>query len=506
MGDAERIAQLEAEVAQLRAENELLREKIDLLIKMLFAASSEKLDPNQLQLLLGTDAPKKPCAADPEEDGPAADPQSTPRSRKNRTRPGLPEDIEVVEEVIDPAPVRSNPDAWRHLGEEVTERLEYEPARVRLKRTIRRSWLPKDYREAPPVIAPLPPCLLEGSLLSPSIAAHLITSKYCDHLPFYRQQQILSRRHLLELGRNTMCHWAAVCADWLEPLYKLLASDLRKKAWLSVDETPIDYLAPGHGKTKQGYLWAYQHPECGVLYDWHTGRAHQYLDHILHGDEGYFEGILLTDGYAAYQTWAGKQQGQITLAACWAHARRKFHEAAEHDPTQAGTMLKSIASLYQIESELRRSRAGPDEVHTTRQEESRPIIAAIQNQLLSLKHCLPKSTLGKARDYMLGQWSRLNVFLDHGELPIDNNQVENAIRPTKLGAKNWLFIGGAETGQRSAILYTLVENIRREGGDPYAYLSDVLERLPAMTNQDDLRPLLPKNWLAARETIADTAA
>mgnify|MGYP000250587718 CR=1 FL=1 len=377
---------------------------------------------------------------------------------------------------------------------------------MRLKRTIRRSWLPKDQSGDPPIIAPLPPCLLEGSLLSPTIAAHLITSKYCDHLPFYRQQQILSRRHLIELGRNTMCHWAGICANWLEPLYKLLAAELRQRSWLSVDETPIDYLAPGHGKTKQGYLWAYSHPERGVLYDWHTGRAHSCLDHILHGEGGNFKGTLLTDGYAAYQTWANKQHGRVNLAACWAHARRKFHEASEHHPAQAKLMLKQIAALYQIETELRRSRAGPDEIRVTRQEKSRPIIHGIQSQLVGLKHCLPKSTLGKARDYMLGQWSRLNAFLDHGELPIDNNQVENAIRPTKLGAKNWLFIGGADTGQRSAILYTLVENIRREGGDPYAYLSDVLERLPAMTNQDDLRPLLPKNWLTVREAITISAA
>jgi transposase len=488
--DAERIAQLEAE-------NELLRQKLDLLMRKLFGSSSEKVDPEQLQLLLDPDAAKKPCAADCEPDAPAAKPEATAPRPSRRRKPGLPEDLEVIEEVIVPEEVPADPEGHRQIGEEVSERLEFDPARYWLRRIIRPTHVKRDAPQAAPLTAPLEPCLLEGSMLSPSLGAQLITSKFCDHLPFYRQEQILQTRHGIQIGRNTMCHWADVCSRWLEPLYNILALDLRRQCWLHVDETPLDYLAPGHGQTRQGYFWAYGHPEVGVLYDWHTGRSHRCLDSVLTAsdDEDDFRGILLTDGFSAYQTWQRKHEG-VTLAACWAHVRRKFHEALPHHPQEAAPLIELIARLFRIEARLRNKRAGPEMVLRIRQLESAPVLEKIKDHLTTLRHCLPKSHLGRARDYTLGLWSKLVVFLEHGEIPIDNNRIENAIRPTKLGAKNWLFIGGANTGQRSAILYTMVENIRQGGGNPFDYLEDVLTRLPAMTNQDDLRPLLPANWLA----------
>lgn len=501
------IARLLDENRQLKAENELLRERVDLLIRKIYGASSEKLDADQLELLLNPDAAKKPDAADCDPHAPAAEDKTDRKRAKRRSRPRLPEDIEVIEEVIDHEEVLADPDSWRLLGEETSERLEYEQARFKLRRTIRRTWVKRDDPDRAPLTAPLPPCLLEGSLLTPSLAAHLITAKFSDHLPFYRQEQILAHRHDIGIGRNTMCHWAGVCARWLEPLYKLMAGDLRRQDWLGVDETPIDYLSPGHGKTKQGYLWTYRHPEVGVLYDWHTGRSHQCLDSILTapltGED--FRGILVTDGFGAYPTWQRKHEG-IILAACWAHVRRKFFEAIPHHPKQAAPILENIDRLFAIERGLRKQRAGPEQVLQTRREQSRPLLETIKTQLTGLDHCLPKSSLGKARTYTLGLWSRLLTFLEHPEIPIDNNGVENAIRPTKLGSKNWLFIGGADTGDRSAILYTMVESIRQNGGDAHAYLKEVLTRLPTMSNQDDLRPLLPLNWLAARREKQNASA
>lgn len=501
------VAQLRDEVQRLKAENELLREKLDLIIRKLHGPSSEKLDTSQLELLLDPAAAKKTCAAGCDEDAPAAEIESAPKARpQRRRRPGLPEDLEVIEETVDPDEVLAAPEGWRGIGEEVSERLEFEPARYWLRRIIRRTYVKRGDAEGAPLTAPLQPCLLEGSLLTASLAAQILSAKFCDHLPFYRQQQILARGHGISIGRNTMCHWAKVCAHWLEPLYKLLAADLRQQNWIQVDETPIAYLAPGHGRTKQGYLWTYHHPEVGVLYDWHPGRAHECLDSILTGrDSGEeFRGILLSDGFSAYGTWQRKHEGVI-LAACWAHVRRKFRDAAQHHPREAGPILKLIGELFGIEQRLRNQRAGPDKVREKRQEHSLPLVKAIQDKLTSLTHCLPKSSLGRARSYTFGLWDKLQVFLDHGAVPLDNNAVENAIRPTKLGAKNWMFIGGEDTGQRSAILYTLVENIRQAGADPFAYLKDVFERLPAMTNQDDLRPLLPLNWLASHTSQACVA-
>jgi len=494
------IAQLREDVARLKTENELLRERLDLLLRKLFGSSSEKLDAAQLELLLEGDEAKKPDAADCDEDAPAAD-LGKPRKKRERSRPKLPEDIEVAERVIDPEEVVADPQGWRQLGEEVSERLAFEPSRYWLERTIRRTWVKRSDPDRAPVTAPLPPCLLEGSLLSPSLAAGMITAKFCDHLPFYRQEWILETRHGIGISRQNMYHWAGVCADRLEPLWKLQAAELRSQDWLGADETPIEYLCPGHGSTKRGYFWTYAHPQAGVLYDWHTGRAHQCLDSVLADPESGtpWQGTLLTDGYSAYETWA-RRRGGVRLAACWAHVRRKFHEASEHHPHAALPVLGLINGLFAIEQRLRNQRAGPGDRLAVRRAESLPIVNSIKEHLIDLKHCLPKSTLGRARDYTLGLWSRLLVFLEEGAIPIDNNLTENAIRPTKLGAKNWLFIGGADTGWRSAILYTMVENIRRAGGDPFRYLKDVFTRLPAMTNQDDLRPLLPLNWLAEQRS------
>ena len=492
------IAELLEENRRLKAENELLREKIDLILRKLHGPSSEKLDAKQLELLLDPDGAKKTCAAGCDEDAPAADSESaSPARRSGRRRPGLPADLEVVEEVVDPDDVLAQPEAWRQLGQEVSERLEFEPARYWLRRIVRRTWVKRGEADLAPLTAPLAPCLLEGSLLSPSLAAGLLSAKFCEHQPFYRQEQKLSRRYEIEIARATMCHWAMVCADWLEPLYKLIAAELRRQRWLQVDETPIDYLAPGHGRTKQGYLWTYHHPEVGVLYDWHPGRSHRCLDQILtdpHGGQD-FRGVLLSDGYRAYDTWQ-RNHPEVLLAACWAHVRRKFHEAAAHHPAEAAAILKLIGELFAVEQRLRNQRAGPDEIRIVRQQSSRPIVEQVQTRLTNLPHCVPTSTLAQARAYVFGLWDKLQVFLEHGAVPLHNNAVENAIRPTKLGAKNWMFIGGADTGQRSAVLYTFVENIRSAGADPFAYLHDLFERLPAMTNQDDLRPLLPRNWLA----------
>ena len=499
MTDAERIAQLEEQLRQRDEEIELLKGKLDLVLRKLFGSSSEKIDPDQLQLLLDPEAAKKTCAAGCEEDAPVAEAKTpAPRSPRRR-KPGLPEDLPVVVEEVEPEEVRQDPAGWRRIGEEVSERLEFEPARYWMRRTVRGTWVTREHTGQKPVTAAMAPCLLEGSLLTPSLGAHLLSSKYCDHLPYYRQEQILRTRHGIKLGRNTMCHWTGVCADRLEPLYKLIAADLREQNWLHVDETPIDYLAPGNGKTKQGYFWTYRHPKAGVLYNWHTGRAHQCLDTILldPGGGNHFRGTLVTDGYGAYETWQRKQDG-VTLAACWAHVRRKFHEALPHHPAEIAPIMALIGQLFAIEATLRKQRAGPGQARHTRQEQSQLLVHQIKERLTKLKHCLPKSTLGKARNYALGLWTKLEVFLDNGEIPLDNNPVENAIRPTKLGAKNWMFIGNEDTGWRSAVIYTLVENIRQGGGDPYAYLKDVLTQLPRMTNQDDLRPLLPASWLATQ--------
>ncbi len=252
--------------------------------------------------------------------------------------------------------------------------------------------------------------------------------------------------------------------------------------YVQVDETPVDYLCPGHGQTKQGYLWTCSRPGGDVIFEWHTSRGAACLENIIPVE---FRGTLQCDAYSGYRAYAKGCAGRITLAGCWAHARRKFHEAREQSPRQAGWLLRQIGHLYRIEAQLRDLPAGPRLRDATRASESRPIHERIHKALVRLqgsKRHLPQSLMGKAISYTLNNWPMLGVYLADGRVEIDNNLVENAIRPTAIGKKNWLFFGDAEAGQRSAIIYSIIESCRRRGIDPHAYLRDVLTRLPHLTN------------------------
>lgn len=487
-----RLAECQAALAESRRENALLRQKIDLLVRRVFGASSERLDRAQLELL-----PER-SPASPED--PAPEPLKQlrlPLPRRARA-PRLPEDLPVVEEVIDPEPVKAAPQNWRCIGQEVSEQLDYEPARFLRRRTLRRKYVQRDQLDAVPLIAPLPERLLDRSLPAPGLLAHILVGKYCDHLPLYRQEQMFERRHRVHLPRQTLARWVGLAAEWLKPIYEQIRTGVMSGGYVQVDETPVRYLAPGNGQTKQGYLWTAHRPGGDVIYRWETSRAAACLDNILPVD---FTGTLQCDGYSAYGAFAGRRT--ITLAGCWAHVRRKFHDALESSPRTAGWLLRQIQNLYRIEARLREQGAGPRLRWAVRAHQSRPLVEQLQRALIGLKasgRYLPQSLLGQAIDYALGQWSTLQVYLEDGRIEIDNNLVENAIRPTAVGKKNWLFIGEAEAGERSAILYTLVESCRRRGIDPYAYLRDVLSRLPNMTNWQ-VPDVTPAAWAKARTEL-----
>lgn len=427
--------ELQEENRRLREENRILRQKIDALSRRIFGVKSEALNPAQLQLLLDTmehNEPGPEVAPAPE---PCAEAVQTPKARPRRPR--IPEDVEVVEEVLDPEPVRACPEAWRHIGEEVSEQLDYVPGRFVCRRTVRRKYVKRSDPAQPPIIAPLPARILERGLMAPGLLAHVAISKYADHLPLYRQEQIFRQRHRVHLPRQTMCRAMWQVADWLKPVVEQMRVDHLAAGYVQVDETPIRYLAPGTGKTRQGYLWTSHKPGGDTLYQWHPGRGHRCLDSVIPAE---FKGIIQCDGYGAYQTFARKRQG-IELAGCWAHVRRKFYEAleAKDHPEHAGWVIGRIAELYRIETQLRETRAGPDERRRTRWRRSRPIAQDIYRTLdtysASRAH-LPQSPMGKAVSYALGQWAALQRWLDDGRLEIDNNLVENAIRPTALG-KNY---------------------------------------------------------------------
>ncbi|HEV8493224.1 MAG TPA: IS66 family transposase, partial [Candidatus Angelobacter sp.] len=315
---------LNVELQRMLRENELLRQKVDALARQLFGKKSEQLVPAQLQLLF--QEMEAPGPALGKESGPQV-PQTEPaRERKAAAKPRqrtprVPEHLPVVVEIIEPEPVKIAPQNWRKIGEEVSDRLDYEPARFFRRRTVRPKYLHRSEVDAAPVIGELPPCLQERSLVTPGLLAQIVVSKYCDHLPLYRQESIYWSRHQVWLPRQTMAQWMGLAADWLRLIYEEIGREVFARKYVQIDETPIRYLEPGHGKTKLGYLWSCHRPGADVIFYWETSRAATCLEKIVPVD---FHGHVQCDGYVAYETFARRRSGEIILAGCWAHARRNF--------------------------------------------------------------------------------------------------------------------------------------------------------------------------------------
>jgi len=493
------VARLRTELERSRLENQLLREKINLMLARLFDKSSETVDPSQPELPFDPDAAKKASAAAPADPGPSAEESPAPVRPRAPRKPRDLSHLPIEETLLMRDEAIAEPEAYRELERIVTDRLDYQPGRILIQRTVRIVHVAKDDPDATPINPAAPPSLGLGA--TPRLVAYTTAAKYCHHRPHYRTEGILQRRHRVHIPRNTLCHWDKVVADTLEPLYKLIHRSLLATRNLQADETPVRCLDPGKGKTSTGYLWVIHAPRNGIkgdiLYQWHPSRKAACLDELL----GNYQGNLQTDAYAGYKSWTTGKDG-IDLSSCWAHARREFHEALK-----IGQRLAAgpIARLYQIQAALRETQATAAERTAVRQQQSAPVLEILKSELLDLRQhpeVLPKGKLGRAIDYTLSLWDRLTLFVQHGEIEIDNNLIENGIRPTAVGKKNWLFVGGETTGQRAAIIYTLVECAKRHGHNPEAYLTDVLARLPAMTNQDDLTVLIPSHWQPAAAASA----
>lgn len=501
-------ARLTEENAALRQENKLLREKIDLLVRRIFGKSSEQLDSNQLMLMLQGDEAKKPTASSADPAGLEAEiarGEKTLKAKPARPerKPRLPEHLPVSEEIIlIPDEVKADEEAYRAIDEEVTEQLDYTPAKFSKRRIIRIKYAKRDEPHQPPILAALD-TLADGSLAAPGLLAQIIVAKYCDHLPLYRQEQIYKLRHQIELPRQSMCRWLGLAAHWLKPIYERIHTGVMAGGYVQTDETMIEYLCPGNGETKQGYFWTLKRPGGDALFAWRTGRGAECLRNIIPVD---FSCIIGCDGYSVYQNCAKQSQGNIHLAACWAHVRRKFDEAREAYPQAAGIVLLLIQRLYQIEKHLREAQVSAKLREVTRAQHSRMILERIGKLLKAWKTSgkfLPQSHIGKAIDYTLTLWPHLQMYLEDGRVEIDNNLVENAIRPTAIGKKNWLFIGDANAGEISAILFTIIEACRSRQIDPWEYLRDVLTRLPSM-KMSQLEEVMPEAWAAARRSHATT--
>jgi transposase len=375
----------------------------------------------------------------------------------------------------------------KRIGEDVSEKLDYTPGAFLVERHIRGKWACAKCQRL--IQAPVPAQAIDKGLPSAGLLAQVLVAKYADHQPLYRQEAIFERAGLA-LPRSSLAQWVGECGVRLAPLVEALRSMLLARAVLHADETPVAMLKPGHGKTHRAYLWSYCTSafDClqAVIYDFAETRASAHPKAFLAG----WSGKLVCDDYAGYKALF---QAGIVEVGCLAHARRKFHELwANHRSQLAEEALKHFAALYAVEHEVRE--LDPEERRRIRELRSRPLADALYQWLALRRRKVPEgSAIARAIDYSLGRWIALTRFLDDGALPIDNNWVENRIRPIALGRSNWLFAGSLRAGQRAAAVMSLIQSARLNGHDPYRYLRDVLERLPTQPARR-IEELLPHRW------------
>jgi transposase len=495
---AEKVVSLEAELKQQKAiTSELL--------KRIYGKKSEQMDSAQLLLLLQEDDAKKPDAAEPGGQEPEAESKARkPRAKRSSKLSESLKDLPFTERVVTAPEVLANPGNYRLIGEEVSERLKVSPQTFTREVIRRQTHVKRGDLDGAPITPPLEPCLLPGSVLTPSLGAMLLTEKFCYHQPFYRLEWRLRASHGIELRRDLMCSWHNHLAEMLLPLHERLKTRMRASDYLKVDETPIRCLDPGAGRTRQGYLWTYHHPEHGVLFDWHNSRAADCLNEVLidtDRPENSFGGHLQSDGYSAYRAFIARHpELEIQPVSCLAHIRRKFTEAREDQPRISAWVLMQIARIYELEARLRERGADPELRRRARRRWSMKRyhhLIRLTNHLILNRRITPRSPLGKALHYAHDQWPHLEACFEHGRIDFDNNSTENAIRPTKLGAKNWMFVGGEDTGWRSAVIYTFVEQVRAHGADPFRYLEWVFTELMHQPNpgDDQLDALMPTAWI-----------
>lgn len=494
--DQEEIAALRAEVARLTALNARFEHIIEQLRRMQFGKRSEQTDKDQLQLAL-EDLQQGLAEIEAEEDKHDAELKATRTRQRRQGRPSLPEHLPRVDVVIEPEATACPccAGSMHVIGEDVSQRLDVVPARYQVIVTHRPKYACRAC-EGRVVQAPAPARLIEGGLPTERLVAQVLVAKYADHTPLYRQAQGLSRQGI-EINRSTLAFWVGYAAAELKPIWSLMRQRLLAGDRLFVDETRAPVLDPGRGRTKTGYFWAIARDARrwggadppAVVYTYAPGRG---ADHAITLLED-FSGVLQTDGYAAYKTLAARRQ-DITLAHCWAHARRKFFDLAKGGSAPiADEALRRIGRLYAIEAEI--VGQNPAARLTVRRERAAPLIKDLQAWLEAMLHKVSgRSPMAEAIRYSLSRWDGLTWFLDDGRVELDTNPVERAMRPIALNRKNSLFAGSDEGGEHWAVLATLIECCKLAGVNPEAYLGDVLTRLVNGHLQSRLDELTPWAW------------
>lgn len=393
----------------------------------------------------------------------------------------LPREVTVIEPDQDVT-------GWKKIGEETSEYLAHRKGTWYVKRIVRPKYAKPDGEGV--VIGKLPLMPINKGNALASVIAFIIICKFTDHLPWYRQAQMIKRDGVV-ISESTMIGWFKAACKLLEPLYDLHKALFLLSRYIQADETPIRVQSRDvPGATHKGYFWVYFDPVTGkVVFEYRTGRGQAGPMEFLKD----FKGSLQTDGYVAYDVFG--RDKDITLLACMAHARRKFDEAKSNDKDRSEHMLGVIQKLYAIERQAKTLNSDFDTIRDLRQKESLPILLEMETWLKkNLIETLPKSAIGGAIAYTLNLWPRLIRYIEDGRYQIDNNLIENSIRPIAIGRKNYLFAGSHDAAQRAAMIYSFVGTCKQLQIDPLAWLENVLERLPYFKKNDDLSILLPANW------------
>lgn len=417
------------------------------------------------------------------------EPRVKPAKRQGAGRQPLPSHLPRIEHRHEPESCACGQcgKALVKIGEDVTEQLDVEPARFFVHHHIRPQYACRSCETI--TAAPIPPAIIDGGMAAPGLLTWVMVSKFMDHLPLYRLEQIAARSQV-PLARSTLAEWVGRVGVSLQPLVDRLSDLLRERRVLHADETPVPQLDPGQGKTKKAYLWAYRsndletHLPPMLVFDYQSGRHGVHVRNFLTG----WQGHLMVDDYAGYK--ALFTQGVIELG-CLAHARRKFFDLyAANQSKIAGEALRRIGELYDLERQAQDKNA--DERWLLRQTEAKPKLEALHAWLIHTRVTIADGGgTAKALDYSIKRWPALVRYVEGGVLPIDNNPVENAIRPIAIGKKNWLFAGSERAGKRSAAIQSLLGTAKLNGLDPHAWLKDTLEKLPTWPNSriDELLPL-----------------
>jgi transposase len=466
-----------------------------------FAARTERMNAQQRQLFEETlAADKASLQAQLEELQAVADntdPKQPVSPRIQPKRQLLPEHLERVVHHHEPQDTNcSCGQPMRRIGEDVSERLDVEPARFFVHRHIRGKWACKCCERL--VQDPVDPQIIDSGMPTAGLVAHTMVSHFVDHLPYYRLEQINARSGV-HTPRSTLASWSGRGGAALLPLYEAHRAFVLESRILHADETPVDLLDPGAGKTKKAYVWAYARGAFdatpGVVYDFCAGRGAKYPAEFLKG----WSGTLVRDEFKGYE--AVLKLERRTGAGCLAHARRKFDELLKtgHSPV-AAEAVQRIAWLYHLERESRSLPAA--ERLLARQERGKPAWDALHAWLQMERGRVPDgSGIARAIDYSLNHWPALTVHLKDGEVPVDNNHIENLMRPWAMGRKAWLFAGSELAGQRAAVVMSLLQSAKLNGRDPWAYLKDVLQRLPMHLN-NRIDELLPHRWQPAMQPLS----